>query len=301
MRHEIKLPGLDGANPLGFLAALGTLRTLSESKAYGTVKMFWQAAGTWVPVIATDTPCTEETLVETLLTALSAGEGLEPFTLGEDLNVSPEVFRAYALSVCQRSTASSRRAVDFVAAFGCDGVAEENVIKDCELRTMSGAGHQHFLGFMRQLMQTTTREHLRTALLARWSYEDDGPSMRWDPEDDRRYALRWKEPSRDKVQTVRGANCLAVQGLSLLSSVPTGHGLRTTGFSGLRVRNTFWSWPIWVLPIAMDAVRSLLAYPSLAAPSPNAAHLSRLGVAQVFRSQRLTVGKFRNFAPARAV
>ena len=31
MSYQVELVGLDGANPLGFLAALGTLRTLSES------------------------------------------------------------------------------------------------------------------------------------------------------------------------------------------------------------------------------------------------------------------------------
>jgi hypothetical protein len=39
----------------------------------------------------------------------------------------------------------------------------------------------------------------------------------------------------------------------------------------------------------------------LSATSNSAEQLAKIGVAQVFRSQRLTVGKFRNFAPAHPV
>ena len=305
MSQPLDLPGLDGSNPLGFLAALGVLRTLSESHASTTVKMSWRVTGAWVPTVTTDAPCTEASLLETLDATLSADESLEPFVLGTDLNVSPTVFRDYALDMSARATASRRRAVDFVAAFGCDGVArkagQKAVIEDCELRTMSGAGHQHFLASMRQLVQITTPEHLRAALFVPWLYQDAPPILRWDPQDDRRYALRWKEPSGDAIRTVRGANRLAIEGLSLMPSAPIGHGLRTAGFSGRGARATFWSWPIWTVPIELDVVRSLLTHPGLVVANPDAAHLSRLGVAQVFRSQRVTVGKFRNFAPAEPV
>jgi hypothetical protein len=65
---------------------------------------------------------------------------------------------------------------------------------------MSGAGHQHLLGFMKQLVRLTTREQVGAALFAQLTSEDEGPSLRWDPQDDRRYALRWKEPSGDKIR-----------------------------------------------------------------------------------------------------
>ena len=105
----------------------------------------------------------------------------------------------------------------------------------------------------------------------------------------------------DKIRTVRGANRLAIEGLRLLPAMPADEGLRTTGFSGKGARNTFWSWPIWEIPLSENVVRSLLALRELAEPVPNGDLLTRMGVQQVFRSQRLTVGKFRNLAPARAV
>ncbi len=298
MSHTVDLPGLEGGNPLGFLAALGTLRTLSESGQHGLVTMAWRMASTWTPCLMTEEPCSQDALIGTLWHALRRDDAGAPFALGEDLHVTPDVFRAYALAAVENATAAGRRAVDFVAAFACDGVVHRDFVSDCELRTMSGAGHQHFLGFMRQLVHITTDGHLRSALFAPWTYDDESPSLRWDPEDDRRYALRWREPSGDKIQTVRGANRLAVEGLSLLPSVPTKGRLRTTGFSGTGARGTFWSWPMWLAPLSMDAVRSVVAHPMLLTSPTDAVQLAAIGVAQVFRSQRLTVGKYRNFSPA---
>ncbi len=46
------LPGLDGANPLGFLAALGTLQTLSSTNPNSSVSMSWTESSLgWRPSI----------------------------------------------------------------------------------------------------------------------------------------------------------------------------------------------------------------------------------------------------------
>lgn len=193
-----------------------------------------------------------------------------------------------------------RHTCDFIAAFGCDALADakNRGILDTALRTMSGAGHQHFLGFMRTLMISTSVEHLRSCLFDKWNYNDPGPSMRWDPMDDRRYALRWKEPSGDPIRTVRGANCLAIIGLTLLPTQPVGDALETTGFTQIPRKGTFWTWPIWGNPASVDVARSLLALRELQEKTPPRHRLSALGVIEVFRSQRITQGKYRNFTTA---
>lgn len=73
-------------------------------------------------------------------------------------------------------------------------------------------------------------EHLREALFGPWRYENDGLSMRWDPDDAKEYALRWRDPSIGGVSSVWGANRLAFEALPLFPTVPTEAGLRTTGF-----------------------------------------------------------------------
>ena len=46
------LPGLDGANPLGFLAALGLFRVLSKDSSLASLHMRWiPFGGTWIPAL----------------------------------------------------------------------------------------------------------------------------------------------------------------------------------------------------------------------------------------------------------
>jgi hypothetical protein len=163
---------------------------------------------------------------------------------------------------------------------------------------MSGAGHQHFLGFMQQLAHATDLGNLREALFNVWRYRDDKPSLRWDPNDDRRYALRWDNPSGDSIKTVRGANRLAIEALPLLPAVPVGKRAETTGFTQERGRGVLWTWPIWHPPLSLDVVRSLLALREIQRETPDRGLLSRMGISEVFRCQRITQGKYRNLTPA---
>ena len=98
--------------------------------------------------------------------------------------------------------------------------------------------------------------------------------------------------------TQRGANRLAIEALPLLPTFPVGTHLETAGFTGHRSNNTYWTWPIWTSAIPIDTGRSLLSLPDIQAHSPDSTKLSARGIAAVFRSQRITTGKFRNFTPA---
>jgi len=159
---------------------------------------------------------------------------------------------------------------------------------------------------MRDLVRLTAADHVNEALFGPWRYADDPPIMRWDPEEDRRYALRWREPSGDPIRTVRGANRLAVEGLCFFPAVPVSQRLETTGFVGRRASDTYFTWPIWTAALSVPVVRSLLASAdlrelSVSAQSQARSRLMSRGVAAVMRSQRITVGKYRNFGPAMAL
>src|SRR4051812_39760458 len=68
-RGGLLLGGLDGANPLGFLAALGLFRFLDECYGSGLLHMSWAPwGGTWVPVLhpAPGLALQEEMLLSTL-------------------------------------------------------------------------------------------------------------------------------------------------------------------------------------------------------------------------------------------
>ena len=187
-----------------------------------------------------------------------------------------------------------------MASFGCELVVsrDRKSIQDTALRTMSGAGHQDFLYTMKQLHDKTEASHLRRSLFETWDYSDRKLGLRWDPEEDRRYALRWNNPSDGRgVNTMHGANRLAVEALPLFPAILGDRRLNTTGFSN-RNGAVLFTWPIWEGALSMDVVRSLLALPDVQKAESDRAHLYAMGVVEVYRSQRLNVERYRNFARA---
>jgi len=332
---EHRLVGIDGGNPLAFLAALGTLRSLTSAWPDRRVRMSWFPAGPWRPVLHVDPPATQDALIGALDVQLKRMCGHPIWSLGPDLTVSPETFRGQctrpAARMAHDRVSPDRTWADFAAAFGCEATTTEGgLIQDTALRTMSGAGHQHFLQFMALIAERTGRDHLEKALFRPWRYDDPvrNQSLRWDPADDVRRALRWRDPSGDPRRERRGgmlgANRLAIEALPLLPTIPVRGTLRTTGFSTRKGEGTNWTWPIWSGPLPLDVVRSALALvglqprPEDTAPRPpgivevyrarrlrgdndQAERLRQLGIVEVYRARRLTIGKFRGFAPAQPI
>ena len=298
----LELTGLDGSNPLAFLAALGTLRMLSIHSPRSSVRLHWVSRGSWCPVLSGADGMNADAILDALEEPLRSMSEHPALTIDRNLKIPPAAYRQFSLgAVDDAATTGNRTWPDFAAAFGCDALEEDGVILDTAFRTMSGAGHQHFLETMKTLAELTTREDLERSLFQPWDYADDRPSLRWDPADDRRYALRWKEPSGEPIRTMRGANRLAIEALPLFPTAPVGSALETTGFQTGGSRHTFFTWPIWETPASLDVVRSLLSLPEIQQQRPRREVLRAMGIVDVFRSQRLTIGKFRNFAPARSV
>jgi hypothetical protein len=300
---ELTLPALQGSSLLGFLAALGAFRILAKLPETGDIRMHWvPGGGSYCPVLRFQSPADPNVIVEKLHGALRSLAGHYVITVDKDLKIPLPVFRNLASKAAEDFLAQTDpSAASMVAAFGCDAVGNDyGTIEDTAFRTMSGAGHQHFLEFMNLLAKETTLEQLHEAIFGPWHYRDSSPTMRWDAEDDRRYALRWDEPSKDPVRTVRGANLLAIAALPLFPVVPTSSNtVATTGFSGRGSRDTFITWPIWTGWLGLDTVCSLLGLKELQRRSDTSAEFLKLnGIAAIYRSQRITLGKYRNFTPA---
>lgn len=303
----ILLNGIDGGNLLGFLAAVGTLRVVTESDRSQNWTLGWRVhRGTWVPVLVGDEVLTQGELIETLTIGLKVMDNNPAFQIANNLSIHPDEFRGINEKAYHETTIEDRQYADFIAAFGCESVAtpDKKSIQDTALRTMNGAGHQHFIGYMKDLVEKTDAGHLRSALFDLWQYSDNRPSLRWDPRDDRRYALRYGNPgdtSKNPIKTVRGANRLAVEALPLFPTAPEGRQLRTTGFTQRRGIGVWFTWPIWESQLGLDVIRSLLSLPQLQATQPDRGRLLSMGVVDIYRSQRFTTGRFRNFSPAQPV
>lgn len=311
--HEHLLIGLEGTNPLAALAAFGTLRTLSGSD-FPSVRMSWKLVGSqWRPTLHLEEPLTTDEIVARLDELLDVGEQPLEFSLPEDdgtprknlSDLAPDDFKDICRRLLHDSNRDNRRVVDFCAAYGSDAVdPDEDQIEDTALRTMSGSGHQHFLGFMRDFVELTESHHIESALFARWDYADEKPSMRWDPHDDRRHAYMAINPSNqvkgNEIRTMRGANRLAIEALPLFPTFPTERGVKTCSFYETG-REIFLTWPVWESPLELPTVSSLLGHPQLVSDTPNRAELRRFGITELYRARRLTVRYFRNFALGRPV
>lgn len=314
MTFTINLTGIPGGNPLGFLAAVGSLSAATRAFAQASAKLGWfqQDAG-WVPQLHFTDDISPAKLVNGLHIELAALSENTALALADDLAIGNYAFRKAAESAARADNLADRTVTDYLCAFGSDAIQAKaggkptGVIADTAFRTMSGSGHQHFLGSMRTFARDTAEEHLQAALFESWRYDDpvEKHTMRWDPIDDVRYALRWRNPSGDPVRksggSVWGANLLAIEGLRLFPTAPFRDSLCTTGFTQWRGSGTYWTWPIWRSPVGLDTVRSLVALKELQQERPDREALRGRGIAEVYRSQRITQGKFRNFGHATPV
>lgn len=310
---DFLLAGLAADNLLAYLAALGALRTASLARPEDKVRLAWESIhGRWQPRLVCSTALDRAALIDLLHQQLQASAEIPALNLADDLTVTAEDFRNALTRSQEAISITDRRDADFLAAFGSEIIQSRlngkptGQIADTAFRTMSGAGHQHFLGTMRTFISDTTPAHLDKALFQAWRYDDplEKHSMRWDPLDDIRYALRWDNPSGDRNRkhngSMWGANRLAIEAMPLFPTQPVGQRLKTTGFSEQN-RTTGLTWPVWSTPIELMEIRSLLSLSPLYGPALDRNQLIPRGIVEVYHCQRITQGKYRNFTPARPV
>ena len=384
MMCELEFLGLDGSNPLGFLAAIGTLAELTGALPTSVVMNWSCRNGTWHPRLHTEVPVSEadigahlakrlgvddanarcdasvmgelETADKELVEAkrvlknalndikkrklrgadrqqaieLETGplvadletkrakwlrflEQTSPspeLALGKDPGASPEHFAFTAKRVVERlrTRPDQRACADLLAAFGTEAVfdAKSNRIATTPFCFVTGSGHQYFLQTIRELLTRVDKSRIEQALFVPMPHGDEQWSLRWDPVEDRRYAMMWSDPtsSGNKAKTNWAMNLLAYRGLQLLPCMPDSRGLAATGFTRRNGRPE-WTWPIWTVPIGLHTLRSVLAMSELQADLPDRRILLARGIAEVFRCARIQVGNLPlhklNFSPARTV
>ena len=297
--------GLEASNPLAFLAAVGTLRTLAEAWPEQNVRLSWSLQGSqWRPGLHTEPSPSQGEVTEAIHTLLSSGYDIPNRLLSDslgkewnNLKATPDQFATEAKEVAESSAFDDRSDVDFFAAAGSDAFPERANMEATRFRLISGQGHQNFIPSVRNLVDKTEPSHILEALFQKWRYADDGKNanMRWDPRDDRRHALRATDPSSEGITTVRGANRLAISGLRCFPTSPQSAWLATTGFVGRRKRQMAFSWPVWEPPITLTTMMSLLSHPEVSSQTPSRTVLEPMGVVEVYRSKVMSVGKYQNF------
>jgi hypothetical protein len=301
------LPGLAADNLLAFMALLGLLRALEQTRPDWHPRVRWHGR-----------PWTAELLLEQEVTqaevAASADAGIAAIAASYRLmptgdNQAPPRDVKFTAKEFRRLVGPLRG--DTVGAALASALSAEMPVRrdgsvtPAPLVFLFGQGHQHFLDRLTAVpllpappvsgrargAQPSGPAKLVEALFAPWTRSDESDGFRWDPADDQRYALRFGDPSNEgAARTVHGANRLAALGLLSFPCVADEHTLSAVA-SVQRDGQLCYAWPIWTEPLTLAGIETLLAQNVL---SLNVARREAYGIAAVVRALRIANGKFRN-------
>lgn len=304
---EIVMTGLDGSNPLGFLAALGVLKAAEDRVPQA--RLSWREEGVWRPVLG-GFPGDFEALLDLLEDDRRAVAGEPALALAyevtddkgkvsreRDLKPPPELFRTYLEGLLEKATPTRRLGVDWAVGFASDVITDSGGKGKTKPTALHfAAGQQEFLAMVDQLVHGVTREDLVEALQGPWQYARKMPVLGWDNTISRDYALRASNPSTDQKLGVPGADWLAFRGLAFLAVAPRGAQLHTTGCSGGWKSGRF-QWPLWTVPLGGAVVGSLLRQ-DVAGMSGSERQGRRIGVLFECSIQRSDQGGYGSFSPS---
>ena len=305
---DLLLHGLDGSNPLGFLAAIG-VAIVAEKFSPG-LRLGWKQTGRgWRPSLQR---CgdDERKLSERVLKALRDA----PTTVFDiDRKMPFEVDRfAGALHEAQiHSSIMDRRNADLLAGMGTELYPDKKNgrFQDSKFRMVrrGDSAGRGMPSYAKDNLEEVNAERLHFTLFEDWDYKDKRFNLGLDPIGFQPHALRWYDPSKKSKQddgpgTMRAANCLAIEALQSFPVIPVGQQVKTTGFQQISRREIYFVWPIWTPMLETDTVRSLLALPDLAHDSINRAALAKRGIQEVYRSQRVRKDRYySSFLPGQPI
>lgn len=290
----LHLPGLLAHQPLGFLAACGLLRSLTEWRDFGWARLSWNKdAGGEDRVAVIDSERVLDIDRVTQVLVCRSKQQRESAALKWSAKIDDRTkYRETARNAIQGlAERRPRDDADMLAALASDLVDDAGKLRSTAFDLTSG--NQRILQSIRVLAgepetakgkpNPLTREAIEEALNGPWKYRDAHHSLGWDPNAQRLHALRGKLPEKDKEnRSVRAAVFLASQALPLFPCFSIGRRLRTTGFHQFEDDDWF-AWPVWSEPISLDSLRSLLAHPF-------SSDLRERGVDVVYRCRRSHTG-----------
>lgn len=253
------LPGLEGTNPLGLLAALGVQVAFATENEQP--KLWWSNDITPHAIVSRE--FTVDRIVDRALDAFSYWKDsaaanprrVDGTTMpkGDALKLRPADIESYLCEAVQCAwTGGLATALVAQGSLDNNGVAKPSDF-------YFTAGQQKFLDTARRILHAATRAEIQSGLEGPWRYESVVPSLGWDVTDDRIYALRANNPSPEKKLTNPGPEALALLGMSRNPVFAGQDRTVTQGCSG-RWKNGGYSWPLWSGPASPLAVKSLLAH-----------------------------------------
>lgn len=304
MPSQFPLPGPPPDSLLGFLSLLGLLRTLGESRPEWRPRLSWKNL---VPQLHLAVNADRNDV------AVASVDGLAKF--GAKLRF-PEPNPGTEISEFTRwQKDMDPEAVTAVGSDACPKKNDKSKADTTPLCMMFGAGRQEFLARLEQATSVResemegVRAEVTSALFAQWSYGDSVPKIafRWDPTEYRPHALQSKDPKKELIQTVNGANRLAAVGFTAYECVPTTRGLATVSCLPGEARIDVALWPIWSEPLSLAAVKVAMGLPQVKKAAETKGdpvaleELQASGVRGIMRAALFWDGKFKNVRVAELV
>ncbi len=297
---RIELPGLDGSNPLGFLASLGLLRVVVDAKLAfsddGSFRALVEGFGGTTDDLASrvtaDAKVAEDSAAPwrfTYTKAATTKRGPQPVA---DLKAPPEDFKRFLARSIEQWLSGNDDAVAYAAAYATD-VAVDGKGNAKPTAFHFTAANQTFLGAVETIRASITEEWVRTSLFE-GHRPRPGCNLRWDPNAERNWALMANNPNEDGTSVDAPLEWLAFRALPLFPTFPRGSRIITTCVFGRGADMTF-TWPLWSVPASLSTIRSILHIDSTQDRKERAAR----GVFAVCRSAiRRTSQGFGNFGPS---
>lgn len=248
--------GLNGSNPLGFLASLGLLRLTGA-------RLGFLSDGSFQPYL----DGYDGDLAGLVLDDAGKAIGTQPWHLSyekvekrgvkvvADLKAPPEVFRTFLVARVKDWLEGDDETAAYAAAFGTD-VALDGKGNTKPTAFHFTAANQQFLGTVEQVRASLTREWIEESLFHGGAARR-GSNLRWDPGAERNWALMAANPVGEGTQVDAPLEWLAFRALPLFPTFPRGARVVTTAVTG-RGNAMAFSWPLWDAPASLGTVRSLL-------------------------------------------
>jgi hypothetical protein len=296
--HVLTLPldGLDGTNPVGFLAGLGVLAILDHrghaARLSWTQGVVPRARIAGVPSIGT---VIDEIIGDKDAMADEPLLGFPPDSPTTDVKFGQQADVREYLTFCRTSEPSA----SLSTALLCEGAVDnKKQSKPTDLHFT--AGRQQFLGMTRQLQREVTHDDIERALRGPWQYDSTLPSFKWDSADDRDYALAPVDPAKETKLTAPGVEWLAFRGLRMFPIVERRGRVLTPGAGG-DWKAGWLTWPLWRVPLSCPVARTLIqsvprdqVIPDTYLTAAKAWGVHRLMRSRITRSDQGGYGSFRS-------
>lgn len=260
---RIQVVGVDGSNPLGFLAALGLLRVVPGAKLGfsedGSCRAFVdgldKSESDLATLIVADAEAAANASAPWRFTYTKAATKKQGPREVADLKPPPDDFKKFLATCIEAWLTGNDEAAGYAAAYGTD-IAVDNNGNTKPTAFHFTAANQTFLGAVESIRASVTQEWTSTSLF-KGHGEQQGSNLRWDPVAERNWALMANNPNDDGTQVDAPLEWLAFRGLPLLPSFPRRSRIITTGVVGRGDDMTF-RWPLWSVPASVLTTRSAL-------------------------------------------